>query len=332
MIRIQFETVFEVLVDKLLQNGFSTEKAESCANLFIQASMDGVPSHGLDRFSLFVQLVREGTIQPEAEPTVADSFGFFERWHGNYGPGPVNAFMAMRKAIALAAEYGIGMVSLQHTNHWMRAGNYGWQAADAGCIGICFSNTKPNMPAWGGSEPKLGNNPLVVAIPRSKGHIVLDMALSQFSYGKMNTYLRNKENMPFPAGFDQQGELTHAPEEIVAHELALPIGLWKGAGLSLVLDMLAAFISGGQATHQIGNSGPEAGLSQVFICISPDLLGMKDWQDEVLDAILKDFLSSKTFKGQYVRYPGENTLKIREKNRQEGIPVALAVWDKILAL
>ena len=71
-----------------------------------------------------------------------------------------------RRAISIAKENGIGCVVLKNTNHWMRGGTYGWQAADAGCIGICFTNTIANMPPWGGKEPKLGNNPLVIAVPR----------------------------------------------------------------------------------------------------------------------------------------------------------------------
>ena len=212
----------------------------------------------------------------------------------------------------------------------MRAGNYGWQAAEAGCIGICFTNTKPNMPAWGGSEPKLGNNPLVIAIPRKSGHIVLDMAMSQFSYGKMNTFLRAGKKMPFEAGFDQEGKLSKSPAEIIEHELALPIGLWKGAGLSLVLDMLAAILSGGQSTHQVGQSGEEYGLSQVFICLDPKKLGMDTWSDEKLDGIVADIKASATFTGNEIRFPGEKIPEIRKENMEKGIPVDEQVWEKIL--
>ena len=72
-----------------------------------------------------------------------------ERWDGQRGFGPLNARHAMARAVELAHQFGIGMVALGNNNHWMRGGTYGWQAADAGCIGICWSNTCPNMPAWG---------------------------------------------------------------------------------------------------------------------------------------------------------------------------------------
>lgn len=327
--QVPYLEVLQVL-EKIFQNkGFDQKRAALCAQLFTRASLEGVPSHGLDRVPVFLEMIHKKLVNPLAKAERLESFGFFERWNGNLGPGPLNAHQSMERTILLAKEFGIGIVAIQNTNHWMRAGNYGWQAVEAGCIGICFTNTKPNMPPWGGKEPKLGNNPLVIAIPRSKGHVVLDMAMSQFSYGKMNTFLRAGKEMPFEAGFDQEGNLTKSPAEIIAHELALPIGLWKGAGLSLVLDMLAAAISGGKSTYQVGESGEEYGLSQVFICLEPKKLGMETWIDQKLDDIIKDFKDSQTFNMQELRYPGEHIPTIRNKNMKEGIPVDEIVWKKI---
>lgn len=328
--RIPHQEVIQILTEIFIKYNFSKEKADICASLFAKASLEGVPSHGLDRFPVFLKMVRNKLVFPEKEAELMDAFGFFERWKGHLGPGMLNASICMDRAIRLSKEFGIGVVALQNTNHWMRAGNYGWQAVEAGCIGICFTNTKPNMPAWGGSEPKLGNNPLVIAIPRKSGHILLDMAMSQFSYGKMNTFLRAGKEMPFEAGFDQEGKLSKSPAEIIEHELALPIGLWKGAGLSLVLDMLATILSGGQATHEVGQSGEEYGLSQVFICLDPRKLGMHTWSDEKLDSIIEDLTSASTFSGNKVRFPGENISKIRNENLEKGIPVNEEVWQKIL--
>lgn len=327
--RIPHAEVIRVLTSIFIKSGISEKHSKLCASLFAKASLEGVPSHGLDRVPVFLKMIRNNYVNPSKEAELVDSFGFFERWDGNLGPGMVNATICMDRAIRLSKEFGIGLIALQNTNHWMRAGNYGWQAAEAGCIGICFTNTKPNMPAWGGKEPKLGNNPLVIAIPRLKGHIVLDMAMSQFSYGKMNTYLRAGKDMPFEAGFDQKGNLTKSPEEIIAHELALPIGLWKGSGLSMVLDMLATILSGGKSTHQVGQSGEEFGLSQIFICLDPFKLGMS-WSDEKLNSIISDLKSSDTFEENEIRFPGENIPEIRKENMANGIPVADQVWEVIL--
>jgi 3-dehydro-L-gulonate 2-dehydrogenase len=186
------------------------------------------------------------------------------------------------------------------------------------------------MPAWGGSEPKLGNNPLVIAIPRKSGPVVLDMAMSQFAYGKLSLYSKAGVKAPFAAGFDKEGNITNDPDPILKNEMALPAGMWKGAGLSLVLDMLAASLSGGDSTHQVNNSGEEIGLSQVFLSFDPAKLEMESWFDQTVDEIIEDLKKSQVFDGEQVFYPGENVLKTREKNKSQGVPVDQKIWSQIL--
>src|SRR5207237_10438384 len=100
-----------------------------------------------------------------SEPETLSRDGVTENWDGHLAPGMYTATLAMRRAITLAKENSMGCVAVKNTNHWMRGGTYGWQAADAGYIGICVTNTIANMPPWGGKEPRLGNNPLVIAVP-----------------------------------------------------------------------------------------------------------------------------------------------------------------------
>src|SRR5699024_909077 len=111
-----------------------------------------------------IDYVERGLIDVEADPEMVASYGSFERWDGNGGPGISNAHHCMERAIELAGTHTMGCVALRNTNHWMRGGTYGWQAAERGKIALCFTNTIPNMPPWGGSENRIGNNPFVVAV------------------------------------------------------------------------------------------------------------------------------------------------------------------------
>jgi 3-dehydro-L-gulonate 2-dehydrogenase len=326
---VPFEDLVAALTSCLIKNGFEQDRAVRCATLFAQADLDGVYSHGVNRFWRFIEYVESNYVDPKAIPTKLSQIHIFERWNGNFGAGNLNAEFAMDRAIALSNEFGIGCVALQNTNHWMRAGNYGWQAVAQNCIGICFTNTKANMPAWGGSEPKLGNNPLVIAIPRANGPVVLDMAMSQFAYGKMTLAQEQGEMMPFEAGFDENGNLTKDPISILKNEMALPTGLWKGSGLALILDLLAAILSGGQSVHEIQSGVQESGLSQVFIAIDPNKLELMDWMETKADSILEDLKGSATFPGESVRYPGEQVLAIRNENMKKGIPISLDFWNKL---
>jgi 3-dehydro-L-gulonate 2-dehydrogenase len=334
MKRIPFREVEQTLSAVLRKLEFSPGRAETCARLFAETTRDGVYTHGINRFPRFVVTIRNGRVDPGAEPEVAGRFGALERWDGRLGPGNLNALAAMDRAIALGREHGIGCVALANTNHWMRAGTYGWQAADAGLIGICWTNTMANLPPWGGAERMIGNNPLVIAVPRPAGHVVLDIAMSQFSYGTLESYKKRGEMLPFDGGFDSEGNLTRDPAAIETSWRPLPIGYWKGSGLSVLLDMVAAMMSLGHATHQIpADPVLETAVSQMFVTMNPAALGPPLQAVQIADGIVASLKNCPTAAHQAsVRYPGEQTLHLRAENARLGLPVEEAVWEEILAM
>jgi 3-dehydro-L-gulonate 2-dehydrogenase len=328
MKRIPFDQVQKTLAAVLRALGFASHRAELCARLFTEATRDGVYTHGLNRFPRFVTMVRARTIDVNAEPIARARFGAMERWDGQCGPGNLNAHAAMARAMALSREHGIGCVALGNTNHWMRGGTYGWQAAEAGLIGICWTNTMPNLPPWGASEPCIGNNPLVIGVPRAQGALVLDMAMSQFSYGALESYRKRGELLPMDGGFDQDGNLTRDPGVIEVSQRLLPVGYWKGSGLAVVLDAIAAMLSLGKATHQITpDSLRETRLSQVFLALNPGAVGRDG--DGVIEGIVESLHRCAGSKGG-ARYPGERTAQIREENMRLGLPVEEGVWAEIV--
>ena len=209
--RVPFDELFGTFQQILLGLDFAPSRAELSARLFAETSRDGVYSHGLNRFPQFVRMVKSGVVIPDAEPHLVAASGALERWDGNSGPGNVNAWNCMERAIASSREHGLGCVALANTNHWMRGGTYGWQAAEAGVIGICWTNTLANLPPWGATDPRAGNNPLVLAVPRSNGHVVLDIAMSQFSFGALASYRRLGEQLSVAGGFDSAGNLRAGP-------------------------------------------------------------------------------------------------------------------------
>lgn len=328
--RIPFETMQAEFKRVLLQHNFNEAKADACATIFADNSLNGVYTHGLNRFPVFVQYVKEGYIKPGMEPVAEEGLGLVERWNGNLAPGMLNARFCMDRAIQLANQHGIGCVAIRNTNHWMRGGTYGWQAAEASCIGICFTNTIANLPPWGGIDPRLGNNPLIIAVPRQGGHVVLDMAISQYAFGKLLQYQAANEELPLPGGYNKAGELTVNASDIVESGRLLPIGFWKGSGLSMMLDLLVTILSGGKSTAAITESQAEYGVSQVFICIKPHSDEMTSNLIEQIIAYTKT--STPEHEGHAIRYPGESTLKIRAQNLQEGIPVDETIWNKVLSL
>ncbi len=329
MQRISFDTLHTEFKRILLKTGFSQERGDRCARLFAENTCDGVVSHGLNRFPGFVRSCQDGTVDIEATPELVARLGTIEQFDGKSGVGLLNAQFAMARAVEIARDHGMGCVGLKNTNHWMRAGSYGLQACDAGCIALCWTNTTALMPPWGSAKKRIGNNPLTLCVPHKNGHVLLDMAMSQYSNGKLEVMHRRGEKLTLAGGYDEDGELTTDPGAIVDSRRALPIGYWKGSGLALVLDLLAAIISGGDSTAVIRQRESESNVSQVFIAIDALSLAGAQILEETVEQILSDYCDVPALEGAEIRYPGQGMLATRRDNLANGISVDEELWREI---
>lgn len=328
---IQYADMKDRFFDVLVDTGFSKENAEQCGAIFADNTLDGVASHGVNRFPLFIEQCRNGVVDIDAVPEKVGSVGCIEQWDGKSGVGPLNALKATDRSVEIAAENGIGCVALKNNTHWMRGGTYGRRAASRGFLFICWTNTKPNMAPPNCKVPLVGNNPFVLAVPRDKGHLVLDMAMSQYSYGKMELYERTNREMEFQAGYDDEGKMTKDPGTIIRNSRVLPIGIWKGSGLAIMLDLFASVLSGGAATRDIPFDEPN--LSQIYLAFAAHHVTSREQITRIGDELV-EFLKSvpeKKKEGE-VRYPGEGTLARREQNKANGIPVDAKTWQRIVDL
>jgi 3-dehydro-L-gulonate 2-dehydrogenase len=160
--------------------------------------------------------------------------------------------------------------------------------------------------------------------------------MSQFSYGALASYRMRGELLPVDGGFDSDGKLTRDPGAIEDSNRPLPIGFWKGSGLALMLDLLAAILSGGKASYQIEPIPErETGVSQVFIAIDPNCLDSKSNSTTaalVADQIVHYFHLPPNSTGERVRYPGDRVLQTRNENLAHGIPVEPSIWEQLQSL
>ena len=188
------------------------------------------------------------------------------------------------------------------------------------------------MPPWGATQPRVGNNPLVLAVPRAGGHVVLDIAMSQFSFGKLGLHKASGQPLPAPGGYDQAGELSRDAAAVLQANRLLPIGLWKGSGLALMLDMIAAVLSGGLATCQLAH-GQDHCVSQVFLAFDPARMGLTERLAEIADLAVESVTTAAPVApGEAARYPGQRCLQTRRENMDLGIPVDPACWQRVLAM
>lgn len=330
--RLAGDEIMETFKHILHKNQFNEIQTELIAYIFTNNSIDGIYSHGLNRFARFIYDVKNKYVIPNKIPKLKHHFNGLEQWDGCIGPGPSNAWSSTERAIQLAKEFGIGCVALSNSNHWMRGGTYGRLAAENDYIFMAWTNTIANMPAWNATDPKLGNNPIVFAAPNGKKPIVLDMAMSQYSFGKIKNYYRDGQKLPYDGGFDENGEFTSDPKEILDSNRPLPIGLWKGAGMSLLLDILSTILSGGLSTANITKLGHEHSCSQVFIAINTNALSNSASIQNAVENIISEYKKSVPQDGKTVLFPGERCMKTRTENIKKGVPVNECIWEEILKL
>lgn len=332
--RRSFDDIQAQLQKALLSRKCPADKAEKVAYEITRNSLEGTYTHGVNRFPRLLANIDEGMIRLDADPVPLNGFGALQNLDGQCGLGITNAWFAMESAIALAKVHGVGVVGLRNTNHWLRAATYGYQACAAGMAGICFTNTMPNMPTWGAIDRRLGNNPLVMALPREKGPLIVDMAMSQFSYGALELAKLEGRQMRADAGFDEAGELTRDPAAVMRTGRVLPTGYWKGAGLSLLLDAFAACLSLGNTVAGIGRlRGGDQRMSQVFIAMDYAKIAPADEVDATLDDLIAFLLDSeKADDGARIVYPGQRAEEVRKENLAHGIPVNDRIWAQILEM
>jgi 3-dehydro-L-gulonate 2-dehydrogenase len=333
--RIPFEQMNAEIKRVMIKAGLTEEQAQICAKTHTESSRDGVYSHGLNRVARFIDYVNKGLVDVKATPTLVKSCGCMENYDGNMGIGILNAKFAMNRAMDLAKENNIGIVTLRNTTHWMRGGTYAWDAANDGFLSICWTNTESCMPAWGAKVPCVGNNPFCIGVPRKEGNIVLDMAMSQYSYGKLQVTRLNEDQLPYAGGFDSEGNLTTDPGSIEESMRILPTGYWKGSGLAILLDMVAAILSNGMPTSEIDKLGKGScgGCSQIFITINPHTFGTEEQINNILESTINKLATTEPINdGGKVYYPGQRTVKTREDSNKNGITADETVWNEICNL
>ena len=271
--------------------------------------------------------ISRGWINPRSKARILSDADAWMVIDGQQAPGPLNAMFSVDHAINKAKHSGIALVGLKNTNHWLRPGYYAKLAARANCVLICWTNTIPNMLAHSQSptigKPTLGNNPIVIGIPNGDKPIIFDTAMSQFSYGKIQQYAEDNKPLPVAGGYSDDGNPTNNAAKIFEQLSASAIGWWKGSGLSIMLDLLAAVLTGGQSVEEVSRHEGEQNISQVFIAINIEHL----WGDQYFSRIANLIFQLET---DEIHWPGQSLNRTRAKNDIEGVTIPLHIWQAVL--
>ena len=313
----------------LLQaHGVPAEDAATIAHCLVSADLRGVDTHGLCRLPIYLERVRKGLINPRPALAPQRVTPVAATLDGQNGFGFVIGTRAMQEAIAMAREYGIGVVSAKRSTHFGMAASYAIPAIEAGLMAMVFSNASQAMPPWGGRQMLLGTNPFCMAAPAGSNRpIILDMSPAVAARGKIRKAERRGEKIPLGYALDAQGRPTTDPAAALAGGVVLPIGEHKGSGLSMFMDIFGGVISGanfgGDVGYQYKSFDRPQDVGHFFLAMKPNLfVSENDYRARINTLIARVRAAPRAEGFDEILLPGEPEDRHETERRKGGIPYA----------
>ncbi len=313
--------------------GFLNSGAEQTAKLMADADLHGIDTHGVFRLPGYIERIQAGGMNVDPEIKIIREAPATALIDGDNGMGHLVVARATEIAIEKAKQTGIGWVGMRNSNHAGPAMLYSRMPLAHDMIGIYGAVGSANhMPPWGGTELLLSTNPISIAVPASRHRdIVLDMATTVSSYGKVKTAAQRGEQMPEGWMVDRQGKPLTDPQR--SHEgLLLPIGGAKGYGLALMLGLLAGTLNGAAMGRDVIDFSKDfvttTNTGQFICALAIANFAEIDQFGAQVDAIIDAMKASPTLPGvEEIRLPGERSAKLRGSRLKSGIPVHPALLE-----
>ncbi len=312
--------------------GVSAESARTVAAALVEADLRGIPSHGLMLLPMYVERLRAGSVSTADRAEVVLDAGAIAVLDAGNALGQLTGDQAMSLAVDKARAHGVGVVSVRRAFHFGGAFRYVEQAADAGCLGIAASNTRPLMPAPGGATRVVGNNPVAIGVPRTGAPpIVLDMALSEAALGKIRLAAAEGRGIPATWATDPDGLPTTDPGAAIAGML-LPMGGPKGFGLALMVDVLTGVLSGGAFGNRVQGMYADVNVpndcAHFFLALDAAAFGDLSAFDAGVASLADQVTGGPLAPGTTaLRLPGSRAAETAAAGREHGVAVDGSVLD-----
>ncbi len=316
------DSLRELARDILDHAGTSPNNAAIVADSLVEANLRGHDSHGVLRVKRYVQFIDEGRLDPEAEPEVIETRGAAVLVDGRRGFGQVASRAAVAELVPRARALGIASAAVRHANHVGRLGEWVEALADEGLVALAFCNADPTVAPFGGSERRLGTNPLAWGAPRRAPHpaLVMDWSTATMAEGKVAVARARGETVPEGVLVDADGNASTDPNAFYDGGALLPFGAHKGSGLSVMIQIAGGALG---ATGVFGGAGAgDNGL--VVIALDPTAF-TDDFTDEA-EALCEALASDG------VLVPGEIEQRTRAQRTRDGIPLPADTWSELQGL
>lgn len=327
-ITLELNGIYNIAYDAMLANGCDTDNAAALADIICRAERDGSHSHGLFRVPGYVKALRSGKVDGKAKPTVKHVTPAVIQIDGNGCFAPLAQAVGLPLLADATGKIGIAALSLVGIHHFAALWPETEYLADRGFVGLACTAYMPMVAPAGSKEALFGTNPISFAWPRpGHGPVVYDMATAAMAMGDVQIAARDGQDVPPGTGLDADGNPSTDPAAI-AKGVLLPFGGYKGSAIALMVELLAAGLTGEQFSYEARatdnkDGGPPRG-GEMIIGMSPDIIAGANWQDHV-EAFMQKMTSL-----DGVRMPGAR----RHKNRLDTGPrqINAALVDTIKEL
>jgi ureidoglycolate dehydrogenase (NAD+) len=322
----------------MVKSGLSESDASIAADVFVAADTRGIFSHGSRQIFPLMKNVKSGRIDPRAVPVKAVDRLSVAILDGKNAMPTTIAVEAMKLAVQKAKNTGMGYVGVRYSNHIGALSYYPLLAAAEGLIGLAMTNTNPWVTVPGGKGPVMGTNPICYAIPTGNDQpIFLDIATSSVAVTRILSLKALGKKLPEKWLVDEHGNPTDDPADFPEKGALLPMGMHKGYGLALLVETLAAMLSGSAFLSGIPdwlNDSPEpVNQGQAFIALDiASLLPKEEFYQNMRKMTAEILDSPKADNAGKIMLPGGIEHEKRKKAFAEGLFLPDYVLVNLLGL
>ena len=326
------EQLSEMVERILVRQGVPLEHARTQAKLFIGAEMRGTASHGLLRLRRVVERLKAGrSVAGETGQQVWTAKSFLSV-DGKGGLGPVVALAALDAVIPRARETGIAIAALRNTEHLGAIAFYADYVARQGLTVIALTISEALVHPFGGRKAMIGTNPVAIGVPANPEPLVLDMATSLVSMGKIHDHANRDAPIPEGWALDADGNPT-TDASAAKHGAIAPFGGAKGYAMGLAFEVLVASLAQsalGTGVKGTLDSEHASNKGDLFIVIAPPHAeAARALVTEYLDAVRT---SPPADSKKPVLIPGDRAHAARAKSRAEGVTLDDGLWEDLQKL
>ena len=306
--------------------GFAPRHAERSADILVWANARGADSHGVLRIPRYAEMVEQGLIDPRAEPQVTLREGAVAVLDARRAPGPSAMVAAMDEAVDIAARFGIGWCSAREITHAGAIGYFPLRAAERGYLGLAITASGPLMAYHGARVAGVSTNPLAIAVPGISPPLLLDMSTSTVALGKI-MHARDA-GLSIPAGWGMDGAGAPATDPAQVATLT-PLGGAKGAGLSLMIEVMASLLVSNPAIAGVLKGGKGA-MNGAALAIRIDALtDPAVFAAQVAELAQQLKALPKAPETERILMPGERGFALAAERAVAGIPITEGTMERL---